>query len=132
MQSSSYTANWQVATLSPMSLCKMSQSRKSLSRMSLSPMSLSRMSLSRISLSLMSLSPMSLSAWRNMVAWKMRSVPLVVLQSQHACGLESGSCLVSFLRCTQFISDTDQGTRGGVLFVWVRVVGLCVSIVLIY
>jgi hypothetical protein len=49
-----------------------------------------------------------------------------------AFGLESGSCLVSFLCCNLFISGTDYGTRGGVLFVSARVVGLFVSIVLIY
>ena len=47
-------------------------------------------------------------------------------------GLESGSCLVSCLRCNLFISGTDQGTHGGVWFVWVRVVGLFVSFVLMY
>jgi len=39
---------------------------------------------------------------------------------------------VCFLCCNLFISGTDQGTHGGVWFVWVRVVGLCVSFVLIY
>jgi len=39
---------------------------------------------------------------------------------------------VSFLCCNLFISGTDKGTRGGILFVWVRVVGLFVSFVLIY
>jgi hypothetical protein len=49
-----------------------------------------------------------------------------------AFGLELGSCLVSILCCHLFISGTDEGTRGGVLFVSVRVVGLFVSFVLIY
>jgi hypothetical protein len=44
----------------------------------------------------------------------------------------SRSCLVSFLCCNSFISGTDYGTRAGVLFVRVRVVGLFVSFVLIY
>jgi hypothetical protein len=39
---------------------------------------------------------------------------------------------MSFLCCNLFITGTDQGTRGGVLFVWVKVVGLFVSLVLIY
>jgi len=49
-----------------------------------------------------------------------------------AFGLELGSCLVSFLCYNLFISGTDSDTRGGVLFVWVRVVGLFVFFVLIY
>jgi hypothetical protein len=44
----------------------------------------------------------------------------------------SYSCLVSFLCCNLFISGTDYGTGAGVLFVWVRIVGLFVSFVLIY
>jgi len=39
---------------------------------------------------------------------------------------------VSFLCCNLVISGTDESTGGGVLFVWVRVVGLFVSCVLIY
>jgi len=39
---------------------------------------------------------------------------------------------VSFLCSYQFISGTDEGTRVGVLFVWVRVVDLFVSFVLMY
>jgi len=38
---------------------------------------------------------------------------------------------VSFLCCNLFISGTDSGTRGGVLFVRVRVAGFFVSFVLI-
>ena len=39
---------------------------------------------------------------------------------------------MSFLSFNLFISGTDYGMHGGVLFVWVRVVGLFVSFVLIY
>ena len=56
---------------------------------------------------------------------------MLALQRRCAFGLESGSCLVSLLRCDLFIPGTDQGTCGGVLFVWVRVVGLFVSFILI-
>jgi len=66
MWSSIYSANRQVATVSPfalsrMTLCQMSLSRMSLSGMARSRMTLSRMSLSRMTLSPMSLCPMSLS-----------------------------------------------------------------------
>jgi hypothetical protein len=44
----------------------------------------------------------------------------------------SRSWLVSFLCCNLLISATDYGTRGGVLFVSVRVVGLFVSFAVIY
>jgi hypothetical protein len=47
-------------------------------------------------------------------------------------GLGLGSSLVSVLSCNGFISGTDEGMRGGVLFVRVRVAGLFVSFVLIY
>jgi hypothetical protein len=43
----------------------------------------------------------------------------------------SRSCLVSFLCCNLFISGTEYGTRAGVLFVSVRVVGLFISFFLI-
>jgi hypothetical protein len=49
-----------------------------------------------------------------------------------AFGLQSGFYLVSFRCCNLFISGTDEGTGGGVMFVWVRVVGFFVSFVLIY
>ena len=39
---------------------------------------------------------------------------------------------MSFLSCIQFISGTDEDTHGGVLLIWVRVVGLFVSCLLIY
>ena len=61
--SSSYSANRQMATVSPMTL-----SRMSLSRMSLSRLSISRMSLSPMSLSPMSLSPISHSLRRTGMA----------------------------------------------------------------
>jgi hypothetical protein len=51
------------------------------------------------------------------------------MHRSHAFGLGFGSCLISFLNCNQFISGTDKGTRGGVLLVWVGVVGLFVSCV---
>jgi hypothetical protein len=46
--------------------------------------------------------------------------------------LRSGSCLVSFLCCNLFISDTDQGRGGGVLLVLVMVMGWFLWFVLIY
>jgi hypothetical protein len=46
--------------------------------------------------------------------------------------LESSSSLLSILCCNLLISATEQGTREGDLFVWVRVVGLFDSFVLIY
>ena len=147
MLSSSYSANRQVATVSLMSLSRMSFSRMSLSPMSYSRMSLTRisrswMSLSRMSLSWVSLSPMSLSSMSSslislslkstgMARWA-KSEPVLGLQRRRAFGFESGYCLVSFLCCNQFISGTDWCTRGGVVVVWVRVVGLFVSCVLIY
>ena len=39
---------------------------------------------------------------------------------------------MSSLCCNLFIPGTDQGTRGDVFFVWLRVVGMFVSFVLIY
>jgi hypothetical protein len=80
MWSSSYLVNWQVATVSPMSLSQMSLSQMSLSRMSLSQMSLSRMSLSRMSLSRMSLSRMSLS----LMSLSLMSRSLMSLSLRHA------------------------------------------------
>jgi len=57
---------------------------------------------------------------------------VLAMQRRRAFGLGSGSCLVSFHWCNPFISGSDYGTFGGVLFVWVRVVCLFVSFVLIY
>jgi hypothetical protein len=46
---------------------------------------------------------------------------VLMLKMRRAFGFESGSCLVNFFCCNLFISGTDEGTRGGLLFVWVRV-----------
>jgi len=111
MCSSSYSANWHEATISP----------KALSRMTLYQMSLSQM---------------SLSPWSNFrrparMALDARSESVLLLQRRCAFGLVLGSCLVSFLCCTLFISGNDSGTRGGIILVSVRVAGLFVSFVLI-
>jgi len=117
MWSSSYSGTGEVATVSPMALSGMSLSQLSLSPMCLSPMSISLM---------------SLDLRHARMAWEVRSEPDIALQKRGALGLESGSCLVSFLRCNRFNLGTDYGTCGGVLFVWVRVARLFVSFVLIY
>jgi len=92
----SYLANQQVVTVAPMSV----------SLMSLSLMSLSQMSLSAISL------PSTCARTSTLV----RSKPVFALQRRRAFLLRSGSNHVRFLCCNLFISGTDQGMGGGVLF----------------
>jgi hypothetical protein len=140
----------------------MSLSCISLFQMSVTQMSLSWIFLALMSFSLMSLSPILLSPDVPLPDVHLSDVPLpdVPLPNvplpdvpiPEACTdgsvgeeltspsvveepwvwVESGSCHVSFRCCNVFISGTDKGTHGGVLFVWVRVVAFFVFFVLIY
>jgi hypothetical protein len=81
MWSSSYSANRQVTTVSPMSVSRMSISQMSLSHMSLSHMSLSHTSLSLMYLSTMSFSLMSLALRCARMARYARSEPVLAFFS---------------------------------------------------
>jgi hypothetical protein len=61
-----------------------------------------------------------------------RSEPVLLIQRKRAFGFELGCCHGSFLCCNLFISGTDYGMRGGVLFILVKVEGLFVFFGLIY